>query len=149
MQLHLGRPVACECHDLRARGWAGLSVGYELQVFGTAGAGPPPPRFSSRFSSSSPYQDDSSASASFCCRGIVSKETMEHSGAQSEIIFLVEQAAEGGYTARALGHSIHTQAESLDELKAAVKDALRCHFDTQDMPRVIRLHTVQDEVIPA
>ena len=74
---------------------------------------------------------------------------MEHVPAETEIIFLVEQAPEGGYTARALGHSIHTQADSLDELKAAVQDAVRCHFDSQQRPRLIRLHVVRDEVIPA
>jgi len=67
--------------------------------------------------------------------------------AESEIIFLVEQAPEGGYTARALGHSIHTQADSLDELKAAVQDAVRCYFDAQQRPRLIRLRLDRDEVI--
>ncbi len=66
----------------------------------------------------------------------------------SEIIFVVEQAPEGGLVARALGHSIHTQAETIDELKIAVQDAVRLHFDTQEMPRLIRLHGVKDEVIP-
>jgi len=65
-----------------------------------------------------------------------------------EIIFLVEDSAEGGYEARALGHSIYTQAESLDELRTAVQDAVRCHFEEEDRPRVIRLHLVKDEVIP-
>ena len=67
----------------------------------------------------------------------------------SEIIFLVEEAAEGGYEARALGYSIYTQAESLDELNAMLQDAVRCHFEDNERPRVIRLHLVKDEVIPA
>jgi hypothetical protein len=67
----------------------------------------------------------------------------------SEIIFLVEEAAEGGYEARALGYSIYTQAESLDELKTMLQDAVRCHFEDNERPRVIRLHLVKDEVIPA
>jgi len=58
----------------------------------------------------------------------------------SEIIFLVEEAPEGGYTARALGHSIFTEADTLEELKEAVQDAVRCHFDEGQQPRVIRLH---------
>ena len=66
----------------------------------------------------------------------------------SEIIFLVEESAEGGYEARALGYSIYTQAESLDELKAMLQDAVRCHFEDNERPRVIRLHLVKDEVIP-
>ncbi|MEM2958480.1 MAG: hypothetical protein QW261_09315 [Candidatus Jordarchaeaceae archaeon] len=64
-----------------------------------------------------------------------------------EIIFLVEESVEGGYEARALGYSIYTQAEDLDELRDAVRDAVRCHFEKEEMPRVIRLHMVKDEVI--
>ena len=67
----------------------------------------------------------------------------------TEIIFTVEESPEGGYGAKALGYSIHTQAETLDELKAMVRDAVRCHFDESDRPRVIRLHLVKDEVLPA
>jgi hypothetical protein len=63
------------------------------------------------------------------------------------IIFIVEEAAEGGYTARALGHSIFTEADTPAELKEAVRDAVRCHFDEQDAPQLIRLHLVKDEVI--
>jgi hypothetical protein len=67
----------------------------------------------------------------------------------TEIIFAVEESPEGGYEARALGHSIYTQAETLDELRASVRDAVRCHFDESERPRLIRLHVVRDEVIPA
>jgi predicted RNase H-like HicB family nuclease len=66
---------------------------------------------------------------------------------ESEIIFEVEEAPEGGYDARALGHSIYTQAETIDELKAMLQDAVRCHFEESERPRVIRLHLVKDEVI--
>lgn len=66
-----------------------------------------------------------------------------------EIIFVVEEAAEGGYTARALGHSIFTEADTREDLKEAVRDAVRCHFDEAAAPRLIRLHFVQDEVIAA
>ena len=52
----------------------------------------------------------------------------------SEIIFPVEESREGGYEARALGHSIFTQADSLDELREMVRDAVRCHFDTDSIP---------------
>jgi hypothetical protein len=68
---------------------------------------------------------------------------------QSEIIFSIEESPEGGYQARALGHSIFTQAETLDELKSMIRDAVACHFDPADKPAVIRLHLVKDEVIPA
>jgi hypothetical protein len=67
----------------------------------------------------------------------------------SEIIFSVEEAVEGGYVAHALGYSIFTQAETMDELRDMVRDAVRCHFDEGARPAVIRLHLVHDEVIPA
>jgi hypothetical protein len=67
----------------------------------------------------------------------------------SEIIFVVEQAPEGGFTARALGESIVTQAESVAELHDRVRDAVHCHFDPGEVPKMIRLHFVRDEVIAA
>lgn len=66
-----------------------------------------------------------------------------------EIIFVVEPAPEGGFAARALEASIFTQAETIEELRARVRDAVRCHFDNGDAPRIIRLHFVRDEVIAA
>ena len=68
---------------------------------------------------------------------------------ESGIIFAVEESPEGGYEAKALGHAIFTQADSFDDLKEMVRDSVRCHFDDSDRPRVIRLHLVKDEVIPA
>jgi hypothetical protein len=58
----------------------------------------------------------------------------------AEIIFSVEESPEGGFEARALGHSIFTQAETVEELRAMVQDAVRCHFDDADRPHVIRKH---------
>ncbi len=66
----------------------------------------------------------------------------------SEIIFSVQESAEGGYEARALGHSIFTQADTMEELKVNVREAVHCHFDEGEAPSVIRLHMVRDEVIP-
>ena len=64
-----------------------------------------------------------------------------------EIIFLVEEDAEGGYTAKALGYSIFTEGETLEVLKENIKDALKCHFDREeDIPTVIRLHIVKEEM---
>ena len=65
----------------------------------------------------------------------------------NEIIFLVEEADEGGYTARALGHSIFTEADTWEELKEAVQEAVRCHFEEEDLPHVIRLHSIREEVV--
>lgn len=66
---------------------------------------------------------------------------------EQEVIFLVEESVESGYEARALGHSIFTEGETLEELKANVQDAVRCHFDEQERPRLVRLHFVRDEVL--
>lgn len=68
---------------------------------------------------------------------------------QSEIIFSIQESPEGGYEARALGFSIFTQADSLDDLKSNIRDAVSCHFEPPNKPAVIRLHMVKDEVIPA
>jgi hypothetical protein len=66
-----------------------------------------------------------------------------------ELIFLVEEAPEGGYTARGLGVSIFAEADTVEELHAEVRDAVRCHFDETKAPKIIRLHFVRDEVISA
>ena len=66
-----------------------------------------------------------------------------------ELVFLVEEAPEGGYIARALGTSIVTEADDLPGLRTAVRDAVRCHFEPSELPRLLRLHLVRDEVIAA
>lgn len=66
----------------------------------------------------------------------------------SEILFLVEEDPEGGYSARAIGQSIFTEADSEDELKANIRDALRCHFDdVAEIPPLIRLHFVREQTL--
>ena len=67
----------------------------------------------------------------------------------AEVIFAVEEDAEGGYTAQALGYAIFTEADSLPELRDQVRDAVRAHFEDADRPSVIRLHRVYDELISA
>ena len=67
--------------------------------------------------------------------------------ASSEIVFAVEESPEGGFEAQALGFDIFTQADSMAELREMVRDAVSCHFEEHDRPRVIRLHVVKDEVI--
>ncbi|MEX1139693.1 MAG: 2-oxoisovalerate dehydrogenase [Bacteroidota bacterium] len=64
----------------------------------------------------------------------------------NELIFLVEEAPEGGFTARALGESIFTEADTLETLPEKVKDAVRCHFENGKGPKVIRLHHVREQV---
>ena len=65
----------------------------------------------------------------------------------SEIIFIVEESTEGGYEAKALGHSIFTQGETMEEMLEAVRDAVRCHFEKEMRPHIIRLHLVKDELL--
>jgi predicted RNase H-like HicB family nuclease len=65
----------------------------------------------------------------------------------NELIILVEEAPEGGYTARGLGESIFTEADDLEELRRNVREAVECHFDDGQSPKMIRLHFVRQEVI--
>lgn len=68
----------------------------------------------------------------------------------SEIIFEVTEAEEGGYSASALGFGIHTQAETVVELRQRVREAVECYFDNSaEAPRIIRLHFVRDEILAA
>ena len=67
----------------------------------------------------------------------------------TEIVFVVELAPEGGYTARALGESIFTEADTEAELRIAVQDAVLCHFEAGLSPKLIRLHFVRDELLAA
>jgi len=66
----------------------------------------------------------------------------------NEIIFLVEEALEGGYTAKALGESIFTEGDTMEEIKINIKEAVECHFDEGKKPKLIRLHMIKEEVIP-
>jgi predicted RNase H-like HicB family nuclease len=66
----------------------------------------------------------------------------------NEIIFIVKEDEDGGYHARAMGHSIFTQGETREEVERMVRDAVRCHFEPeQTAPKLIHLHYVHDEVI--
>jgi hypothetical protein len=67
----------------------------------------------------------------------------------SEIHFIVEDAPEGGYTAKAVNADIFTEADDIPGLHANIRDAVRCHFDEGAAPSVIRLHFTREEVIAA
>jgi hypothetical protein len=67
----------------------------------------------------------------------------------NEIIFLVEEADEGGYTARAVNESIFTEADTLDDLRRNVREAVECHFEEGHAPKIIQLHIVREEIITA
>ena len=64
-----------------------------------------------------------------------------------ELIFMVEEAPEGGFLARALGEAIFTEADTLADVPDKVRDAVRCHFEEGQAPKIIRLHHVREEII--
>lgn len=66
----------------------------------------------------------------------------------TEIVFRVKESPDGGYSASAVGHSIITQGDDWDELIYMMRDAVLCYFDDGEAPQAIRVHLVQDEVIP-
>ncbi|HBY61302.1 MAG TPA: 2-oxoisovalerate dehydrogenase [Solibacterales bacterium] len=66
-----------------------------------------------------------------------------------ELIFEIRDAEEGGFYARALGRGILTEADSWDELRANVIEAVSLHFENAtDRPRLVQMHYVKDELIP-
>ena len=65
----------------------------------------------------------------------------------SEIIFTVTESLDGGYEAQAVGHSIFTQCDEYKELPALLRDAVKCHFEPAELPAMIRIHLVRDEVL--
>ena len=67
--------------------------------------------------------------------------------AENEITFRVVESPEGGYEARALGYSIFTEGEDWEDLKYMLRDAVLCHFDEGETPKLIHIHMVRDEVI--
>ena len=67
----------------------------------------------------------------------------------NEIIFIIEESQEMGYEARALDFSIYTEADTIQELKTMIKDAVQCHFEEKDMPKIVRLHYIKEEIMAA
>jgi predicted RNase H-like HicB family nuclease len=66
-----------------------------------------------------------------------------------ELIFEIRDADEGGFFARALGYAIFTEAETWEELRTNVLEAVALHFeDVEDRPRLVQMHYVKDELIP-
>ncbi len=66
---------------------------------------------------------------------------------ETEVIFVIEESNEGGYEARALNYSIFTEADDLESLKSNIIDSVKCHFEEAEVPSVVRLHFVRDELI--
>ena len=84
-----------------------------------------------------------------CCRRQTDpgERSTRYNRAVNELVFLVEEAPEGGFTARALGVPVFTEADTLDALRVAIRDAVRCHFEVGGEPRILRLHVVREELI--
>ena len=96
-----------------------------------------------------PLEILSTFSVDFYCAAILIKGPKERA-AMTEIVFVVEEDPDGGLTAHAIGESIFSQAADMESLKEKVRDAVRCHFpDENSRPKLIRLHSVRDEVIAA
>ena len=72
---------------------------------------------------------------------------MDYAAGMDELVFLVEDAPEGGYTARAMGAAIFTEADELGDLADQVREAVEVHFGPDQRPRFIRLHHVRDTLI--
>ena len=66
-----------------------------------------------------------------------------------EINFVVEESLDSGFEAKAIGHSIFTQGETIEEIKEAIKESVHCHFDEADMPKTIRIVFLKEEVVAA
>ena len=66
-----------------------------------------------------------------------------------QIFFAVHESPEGGYEAEALKHSIYTEADTLEELRSEIQDAVACHFEQEKRPELIHLHFVREEVLVA
>ena len=64
----------------------------------------------------------------------------------NEILFYIEEELEGGFAAKAVNYSIFTQGDDLETLKENISDAVRCHFEENSLPKVIRLHFVRQEI---
>jgi hypothetical protein len=66
----------------------------------------------------------------------------------NEIIFIVEESSEGGFEAKALGHAIFTEGDTIEELKQNIREAIHCHFE-KNAPTIVRLHYIKEEVFAA
>jgi hypothetical protein len=65
-----------------------------------------------------------------------------------EIVFSIEvDEVDGGYTARAIDHGIFTEADDLDTLKAMIRDSVECHFEVEQLPKLIHLNIIRHEVM--
>jgi predicted RNase H-like HicB family nuclease len=65
----------------------------------------------------------------------------------NELVFEVTQEFDGGFVAEALGESIVTQADTWEELRANVREAVKAFYFDRPAPPRLRLHLVRDEVI--
>ncbi len=79
-----------------------------------------------------------------CC---ILPELIQAETTMNEILFVVEEAEDGSYRANAVGQAIHTEADSLEELHAEIRDAVHCHFNEGQAPPLIRLHLVRQELL--
>ena len=65
----------------------------------------------------------------------------------NELLFLVEEADDGSFRAQAVGEAIHTEADTLEDLRREIRDAVQCHFEEGETPSLLRLHLVRQELL--
>jgi hypothetical protein len=80
-------------------------------------------------------------------RALAMAEAIVHLAAMNELVFSVTQESDGGFVAEALGESIFTQADSWDELRDNVREAVAAFYFDRPAPDRVRLHLVRDEVL--
>lgn len=78
---------------------------------------------------------------------LIEQVSGEETRTMAEIRFVVEEAPEGGFIARAVGSDIFTEADDLPSLRVNAREAVRCHFGEGLAPRLIRLHITREEVL--
>jgi hypothetical protein len=79
------------------------------------------------------------------CRGRALRS--RYDGNVDELVFEVVQEADGGYSAECLTESIFTQADSWDELRRNVLEAVTAFYFDRTAPASVRLHLVRDEIL--
>jgi predicted RNase H-like HicB family nuclease len=80
---------------------------------------------------------------------MLSGERAQENSTVRELFFEAhEDKVDGGYVASAIGYGIHTQAETLEELRGNILDAVNCYFDEPDeAPTIIHLRVIDEEVL--
>ena len=80
-------------------------------------------------------------------QGLPPRSDLHYVGDMNELVFTVTQEVDGGFVAEALGESIITQADTWEELRVNVREAVTAFYFDRTAPTRLRLHLVRDEVL--